>query len=80
MEAKAPMMIQGNFKPGFRIALHIKDLNNVLETGHEYGAPLPLTSVVMEMMQWLKANNYDIEDHSALLRYYENLAGATIRD
>lgn len=80
MEAKAPMMIKGDFTPGFRIALHIKDLNNVLETGHEYGSPLPLTSVVMEMMQWLKANNFDTEDHSALARYYENLSGIFIHD
>lgn len=80
MEAKAPMMIKGDFTPGFRIALHIKDLNNVLETGHQYGSPLPLTSIVMEMMQWLKANGYDVEDHSALLRYYENLAGTTIHE
>jgi 2-hydroxy-3-oxopropionate reductase len=80
MDAKAPMMIKGNFSPGFRIALHIKDLNNVLETGHEYGSPLPLTSAVMEMMQWLKANNFEAEDHSALAKYYENLAGTFIHD
>lgn len=78
MEAKAPMMIKGSYPPGFRIALHIKDLSNVLETGHEYGTPLPLTSAVMEMMQWLKANDFDSEDHSSLVRYYENLAGITV--
>ena len=42
MNAKAPMMIEGNFKPGFKIDLHIKDLNNALETAHSLGAPLPL--------------------------------------
>lgn len=52
MDAKAPMMLDGNFKPGFRIALHIKDLNNVIEAGHKVGSPLPLTTSVMEMMQW----------------------------
>lgn len=78
MEAKAPMMLNGNFKPGFRIGLHIKDLNNVLESGHSIGAPLPLTATVMEMMQWLRAKGKDALDHSALVQYYEELAGETI--
>ncbi|MGE5613814.1 MAG: 2-hydroxy-3-oxopropionate reductase [Bacillota bacterium] len=79
MDAKAPMMMDGNFNPGFRIELHIKDLNNVLETGHSVGAPLPLTSYVMEMMQWLKSNNKGGQDHSALVQYYEALAGTDVR-
>ncbi|MDD4076016.1 MAG: 2-hydroxy-3-oxopropionate reductase [Eubacteriales bacterium] len=79
MDAKAPMMMDGNFKPGFRINLHIKDLNNALDTGHDVGAPLPLTAAVMEMMQWLKANGHETEDHSSLVRYYENLANTDVR-
>ena len=39
MNAKAPMMIAGNDKPGFKIDLHIKDLNNVLDCAHAVGAP-----------------------------------------
>ena len=78
MDAKAPMMIAGNFNPGFRIELHIKDLNNVLETGHSVGAALPMTAQVMEMMQWLKANGKAMEDHSAIVRYYEALANDTV--
>ena len=79
MDAKAPMMMDGNFKPGFRINLHIKDLANALDTGHDVGAPLPLTAAVMEMMQWLKTNGYEGEDHSALVRYYEYLSKADVR-
>lgn len=79
MEAKTPLMIDGNFKPGFRIELHIKDLANALETGHEVGAHMPLTSQVMEMMQWLKSNGKGSEDHSAVVRYYEELANETVR-
>lgn len=79
MDAKAPMMLDGNFKPGFRIALHIKDLNNVLETGHKVGSPLPLTASVMEMMQWLRANEMDVLDHSAIVKYYEYLANDEVR-
>ena len=80
MDSKAPMMLDGNFDPGFRISLHIKDLANALDVGHGVGAPLPLTASVMEMMQWLRANGFGQEDHSALVRYYENLARTEVRE
>ena len=78
MNAKVPMMLQGNFQPGFKIDLHIKDLANALDTGHEVGAPLPLTAAVMEMMQTLKADGYGQNDHSALARYYAKVSGTKI--
>ena len=74
MEAKAPMMIQRNFKPGFRIDLHIKDLNNVLDAAQSVDAPTPLTAQVLEMMKVLHGLNGGSLDHSALLKYYELLA------
>lgn len=74
MEAKAPMMLSGNFKPGFRIELHIKDLANAIETGHEVGVPLPITAQIMEMMQALKVDGKAANDHSGLVQYYEKLA------
>lgn len=73
LNAKAPMILENNFKPGFKIDLHIKDLNNALITGHEVGSPLPLTASVMEMLQVLKASGCGQEDHSALYKYYEKL-------
>lgn len=78
MNAKAPMMIDGNFKPGFRIDLHIKDLANALDTGHGVGSPLPLTAAVMEMMQTLRADGFGQDDHSALARYYAKVSGTKI--
>jgi len=79
MNAKAPMMLERNFKPGFKIDLHIKDLNNALETGHNVGSPLPLTAAVMEMMQTLRADGSGQEDHSALAKYYEKVSGSCIQ-
>ena len=67
-----------NFTPGFKIDLHIKDLNNALETGHSVGAPLPLTASVMEMLQYLHANDCGQNDHSAIAKYYENIGKAEI--
>ncbi|HIU77573.1 MAG TPA: 2-hydroxy-3-oxopropionate reductase [Candidatus Pelethocola excrementipullorum] len=79
MNAKVPMITEGNFNPGFKIDLHIKDLTNALDTGHGVGAPLPLTSLVMEMMQTLRADGYGQNDHSALAKYYEKITGTEIR-
>jgi 2-hydroxy-3-oxopropionate reductase len=78
LEAKAPMMIAGNFKPGFKIDLHIKDLANALDTGHGMGSPLPLTALVREMMETLHADGLGQNDHSALAQYYEKVSGTKI--
>ncbi len=78
MEAKAPMMIAGNDKPGFKIDLHIKDLNNALDCAHTVGSPLPMTAAVQEVMQWLHNNGCGQNDHSAIVKYYEKLTGIQI--
>jgi 2-hydroxy-3-oxopropionate reductase len=78
MEAKAPMMLAGDFKPGFRINLHVKDLVNALDTGHEVGAPLPLTASVLEMLTSLTAHGHEGDDHSGLVQHYESLAGTRL--
>lgn len=79
MNAKVPMILDGNFNPGFKIDLHIKDLTNALDTGHEVGSSLPLTAQVMEMMQVLKADGCGQNDHSAIAKYYEKMMGMEIR-
>ncbi|QWA10055.1 2-hydroxy-3-oxopropionate reductase [Sodalis ligni] len=79
LEAKAPMVLNRNFKPGFRIDLHIKDLANALDTSHGVGAQLPLTAAVMEMMQALKQDDLGTADHSALACYYEKLAKVEVK-
>ena len=78
LDAKAPMMLAGNYKPGFRIELHIKDLNNALNAGHAIAAPLPLTGQLMEIMQGLKADGCEKDDHSAIVKYYEKISGQSI--
>lgn len=78
MNAKGPMMMEGNDKPGFKIDLHIKDLNNALDCAHSVGAPLPMTASVQELLQWLHNNNCGQCDHSAIAKYYEQLTGIRI--
>lgn len=79
LNAKSPMVLEGNYKPGFRIELHIKDLQNALDTGHSIGVPLPLTSQVMEIMQALKVDGKQKEDHGGIIQFYEKLAGVKVR-
>jgi len=74
MDAKVPMMLDRNFKPGGSLRINIKDIGNVLETSHELGVSLPLTATIMEILQALKADGMIDLDHSSIVRYYEKLA------
>ncbi|HIT62951.1 MAG TPA: 2-hydroxy-3-oxopropionate reductase [Candidatus Ventrimonas merdavium] len=78
MDAKAPMMLAGNYKPGFRIELHIKDLTNALNAAHAISAPAPLTAQLMEVMQFLRAEGCDKDDHASIVKYYEKISGTSV--
>jgi len=79
LDAKMPLALKGNFKPGFRIELHIKDLANALDTAHEIGVPVPLSSLVMEAMQALRVDGKAGDDHGGLIQFYEKLAKVEVR-
>lgn len=74
MEVRGPNFLQHNFQPGFKIALHEKDLGIALAAGHEYGVPLPVTAIVDQMLQVLKVRGQGEQDHSALLTLIEEWA------
>jgi 2-hydroxy-3-oxopropionate reductase len=78
LNAKAPMMIAGNFTPGFRIRLHRKDLLNALLTGKELGVPLPVTALVEQMVEALVVGGKGDRDHSAIANFIEGMAATTI--
>ena len=78
LEAKAPMMIEGNFKPGFRLRLHQKDLANALATAKEAAVPLPVTALLQQIVTALVANGKGDLDHSAIARFLEEMAQTTI--
>jgi 2-hydroxy-3-oxopropionate reductase len=79
LDAKAPMVLNRNFTPGFKIDLHIKDLKNAIATAHEIGVPLPLTSQIMEILQALKVDGKGQMDHSAIVQFYEKLAKIEVK-
>ena len=72
------MMIDGNFKPGFRIRLHQKDLANALLTGKELGVPLPVTALVQQMVGALVNNGKGELDHSGIVTFVEDMAASKI--
>jgi len=78
MNAKTPMMLESNFNPGFKIDLHIKDLNNAIETAHSIGSPVPMTVAVQEMFENLHFDGKGNHDHSGLAEYYERISGIKI--
>jgi 2-hydroxy-3-oxopropionate reductase len=79
LEGKAPMVFGRNFKPGFKIRLHQKDLNNALSTAKELGVPLPLTSLVQQFFISLMTDGRGDEDHSALATFFEKIAKVEIK-
>ena len=78
MDAKAPMMLSGNYEPGFRINLHIKDLTNALNAAHAINMPVPMTAQMMEVMQELMNHDEGACDHDDIVRYYERMSGTSI--
>ena len=74
------MMITGDFNPGFRIKLHQKDLHNALLTGKELGVPLPVTSLIQQMIGSLMNKGKGDLDHSAIAKFLEDLAQIEIKE
>jgi 2-hydroxy-3-oxopropionate reductase len=74
LEVHGQKMLDRNFKPGFRIRLHEKDMKIALATGSEYGVPLMVTSVVGQMMTAMKGMGNGDLDHSGLVKLVEELA------
>jgi 2-hydroxy-3-oxopropionate reductase len=74
LDAHGQKMLDRNFKPGFRIRLHEKDMKIALATGSEYGVPLMVSSQVAQTMTAMKSMGNGDLDHSGLVRFVEQLA------
>ena len=79
LNAKAPMVVNRNFKPGFRIRLHQKDLRNALLAAESLKVGLPLTSMVQQMLIALMNDGKGDLDHSAIVNFIEDLAGIEVK-
>jgi 2-hydroxy-3-oxopropionate reductase len=79
LEVKAPMMIEGNFEPGFRLRLHQKDLANALAAAKDAAVPLPVTALVQQMVTALVVNGNGDLDHSVIARFLEDMSQTRIQ-
>lgn len=78
LNAKIPMILDRNFKPGGKISINRKDIKNVLATAHDLDVPMPFTSQLFEVMQTLKAHGHMDDDHGGIVQYFEELAGVEV--
>jgi 2-hydroxy-3-oxopropionate reductase len=79
LNAKAPMVIDRNFKAGFRIRLHHKDLRNALLAAESMKVALPVTSLVQQMLMALMNEGKGNLDHSAIVTFIEHMAGIEVK-
>jgi len=80
MEQKLPMILNRNFKPGFKINLHRKDIQNVVNASSKLDVVLPFTSLALEVLKTLDLDGKGNEDHSAIIKFFENLSKVVVLD
>ena len=78
LDAKMPMILDRNFKPGGPIWMHTKDLINVRDAALAIDAPIPLTTQILEAMKAMKADGKQNDDHCGIIQYWEKLANVTV--
>jgi 2-hydroxy-3-oxopropionate reductase len=79
LELKGERIINGDYEPGGRLTLHSKDLQYALDTARLIGVPLPMTAIAQQCFEATKAAGRDSWDHSAVVTFFEDLAGIKIR-
>ena len=79
LDVRGPLVLKRDFKPGFKTRLHYKDLSIALAAGSEYGASLPVTSLIHEMMGAMKVLGRGETDHSAIITLLEDLAKVEVK-
>jgi 2-hydroxy-3-oxopropionate reductase len=79
LDQKTPNYLAHEFKPGFKIDLHYKDLGLIMEAARALGVPLPATAVVQELFSAARVRGRGGLDHSAIVTVLEDLAGVEVR-
>jgi len=78
LDSKTPRVLRRDFEPGFRIALHYKDIKNALSAADSLGVSLPLTSLMGEVLKSLKTGNYSDFDHGAIIKFFERISNMEV--
>ncbi len=79
LDAKIPMIIERNFKPGGPIRINHKDIKNVVNTAHSIDVPIPYTAQLYEILQSLKVHGHMEDDHGGIVQYFEKLADVEVK-
>src|SRR5574344_39902 len=79
LDAKMPLILDRNFKPGGPIWMHTKDLLNVRDAALAIDAPIPMTTQILEAMKAMKADGKQNDDHCGIIQYWEKLANVVIK-
>jgi len=79
LDAKTPLILDRNFVAGGRIDINMKDITNVIDTAHEIGVPMPLSSQLLEIFHALKVDGKSSDDHGGIVQYFEKLADVEVR-
>lgn len=79
LDAKIPMIIERNFKPGGPIRINHKDIKNVVNTAHSIDVPIHYTAQLYEILQTLKIHGHMEDDHGGIVQYFEKLAGIEVK-
>lgn len=79
LDAKIPMIVERNFKPGGKISINHKDIKNVLATAHDIDVPVPYSAQLFEIMQALKVGGHMNDDHGGIVQYFEQLADIKVQ-
>jgi 2-hydroxy-3-oxopropionate reductase len=75
LQRKSAAMLRRDFKPGFRIELHDKDMGIVTAAARQAGVAIPLGALVAQLVASVKARGDGALDHTALLKLVEDLSG-----
>lgn len=79
LDHKVPMIAERNFEPGFKVKLHLKDLNLAIEAAEELGVALPVAEMVRDMLAELVETGHGEEDNGALVKIIEKMAGIEVK-
>ena len=79
LDYKAPKILDGDFSPGFKIDLHTKDLGLAHDAAASLRVPIPMAAVVEQFFFALQRRGSGGEDHSSVIKIYEELAGFEVR-
>ena len=72
LEVHGKRMLDNDFKPGFKLGLHQKDMQIVLDSAKALGLALPASALVMQFMNAMNISHAD-EDSSVIYKLLKNM-------